>query len=128
AAAFNQLFGDSSVVTPRTPQTSPSTRPDGGGPRGLPAAYQQRVAQGTTIVVEEPATADRMLGRTTAERLKQGLNEFPDLVRDARLTLSELRETLDLADRNFRNLEGFTEPLGRNGEQIAQSITKGVEG
>jgi phospholipid/cholesterol/gamma-HCH transport system substrate-binding protein len=67
-------------------------------------------------------------GRQMRQRLRQGLYELPEVITDARTTLSETRSVLQSADRNFRNLEGFTQPLGERGPQIAQSIIDAVDG
>jgi phospholipid/cholesterol/gamma-HCH transport system substrate-binding protein len=67
-------------------------------------------------------------GRQMRQRLRQGLEELPDAVREARITMQEFRDVLESAEKNFKNLEGFTEPLGRNGEGIAQSIVEAIEG
>lgn len=129
AASFNELFGESMVDSPQMTPSAPPASPQGGGaPRGFQTVFNQLPGPNPTVLIEEDTSAEHVLGRTTAQRLKQGLNEFPELMRDARLTLQDMRETLDLADKNLRNIEGFTEPLGRNGEQIAQSIIEGVQG
>ncbi len=60
-------------------------------------------------------------GEEMRQRLRQGLNEFPDAIH-------EFRIVLESANKNFKNLEGFTEPLGRNGPKIANSIVKAVDG
>ena len=60
-------------------------------------------------------------GPELRRRLRQGLNELPDAIR-------EFRTTLELADRNLRNLEGFTEPLGQKGEAIADALIRAVDG
>ncbi len=62
------------------------------------------------------------------QRLRQGLNEVPDAVRDARVTMRNFNVVLDSANKNLQNLEGFTEPLGRKGESIAKAIIDSVEG
>jgi phospholipid/cholesterol/gamma-HCH transport system substrate-binding protein len=71
----------------------------------------------------------------------QTLNNFfgdPELmstVREARMTMNDVREVaekvqapIESIDRNLRNLEGFTEPLGRNGEQVAASLIDALKG
>jgi phospholipid/cholesterol/gamma-HCH transport system substrate-binding protein len=53
--------------------------------------------------------------------LKQTLNSLPDVIADLRNTVQGIGETVDTADRNLRNLEGLTKPLGeRGGEMVAQ--------
>jgi phospholipid/cholesterol/gamma-HCH transport system substrate-binding protein len=58
-----------------------------------------------------------------------------ELSREGRLTMQDVRQAADnisemsqLGSQNLRNLEGFTKPLGRNGEQIASSIIKALDG
>lgn len=62
------------------------------------------------------------------QRLREGLNEMPDAVREARITMQQFRQTLSLADKNLRNLEGFTEPLGQRGDEIANSLIEAIRG
>lgn len=66
--------------------------------------------------------------RNMRNRLRQGLNELPDAVREGRLTMQDFRGVLQSAEKNFRNLEGFTEPLGQKGARIADSIVAAGDG
>jgi phospholipid/cholesterol/gamma-HCH transport system substrate-binding protein len=111
AAAFNDILGEN-VATDQPSSQIPAT----GRPAAL-ANFQQQ--QPPDVVVELP---------TTRDRLKQALNELPDAVNEFRSTMRQFNEVLESADRNFTNLESFTEPLGRSGEQIANSIVQSVEG
>jgi phospholipid/cholesterol/gamma-HCH transport system substrate-binding protein len=67
-------------------------------------------------------------GQQLRRRVRQGLNELPDAVREARVTMQQFRGTLELANTNLRNLEGFTEPLGQKGEEIAAALIQAIEG
>jgi len=49
-------------------------------------------------------------------------------LQDLRSSLQGVREMASSASRNLKNLEGFTEPLGRNGEQVANSLIGALEG
>ena len=62
----------------------------------------------------------------------QTFNEFfgdPEIkstIREARMTMNDVREVataiqspIEAIDRNLKNLEGLTEPLGRNGQQVS---------
>jgi hypothetical protein len=71
--------------------------------------------------VQPPGVQPPVEGPELRRRLREGLNELPDAIR-------EFRQTLELADRNLRNLEGFTEPLGQKGEQIAEALIRAVDG
>jgi phospholipid/cholesterol/gamma-HCH transport system substrate-binding protein len=110
AAAFNEILGDNLLDEP-VPQGS---RPTNGTAASM-VKFQQ-----PEVVIQVP--------QTTRDRLKQALNELPDAVREARVTMQEFRVVLESANKNFKNLEGVTEPLGQRGEQIANSIVDAVEG
>jgi phospholipid/cholesterol/gamma-HCH transport system substrate-binding protein len=109
AAAFNEILGDNPLDDP-VPQGS---RPINGAAASM-VKFQQ-----PEVVIRVP---------TTRDRLKQALNELPDAVHEARITMQEFRVVLESANKNFRNLEGFTEPLGQRGNQIANSIVEAAEG
>lgn len=58
-------------------------------------------------------------------KLKSSLNSLPEVVdqakltlTDAQMTLAEFREASQHASKNLENLEGLTEPLGRDGEAL----------
>ena len=42
--------------------------------------------------------------------------------------MNDSRTVLQSAERNFKNLEAFTEPLGQKGPQVADTIVKAVDG
>lgn len=63
------------------------------------------------------------------QRLKGTLNELPETIADARLTMEQMRKSFEgfekvvgRADRNLDNLEKFTGPLGERGPAIAENI------
>jgi phospholipid/cholesterol/gamma-HCH transport system substrate-binding protein len=60
-------------------------------------------------------------GQLMRQRLREGLVELPEAIR-------EFRTVLQSADRNFRNLEGFTKPLGERGPEIANAMVAAVDG
>jgi phospholipid/cholesterol/gamma-HCH transport system substrate-binding protein len=62
------------------------------------------------------------------QRIRQGLDELPDAIHEFRVTLKDSRVVLQSAERNFKNLEAFTEPLGQKGPQVADAILKAVDG
>jgi phospholipid/cholesterol/gamma-HCH transport system substrate-binding protein len=47
---------------------------------------------------------------------------------DVRNVAQDIKAPIDAIDRNLKNLEGFTEPLGRNGAQVAKSLIEGLNG
>jgi phospholipid/cholesterol/gamma-HCH transport system substrate-binding protein len=109
ASSFNEILGDNVLDEP-VPQ---GARPSSGAAASM-VNFQQ-----PEVVIRVP---------TTRDRLKQALNELPDAVREARVTMQEFRVVLESANKNFRNLEGFTEPLGERGDEIANSIVDAVDG
>ena len=58
--------------------------------------------------------------------LKQTLNSLPDVINDLRTTVQGIGETVDTADRNLRNLEGLTKPLGERGEQMVAQVDRTI--
>ena len=66
---------------------------------------------------------NRILGdEAMQENLKTGLNDIPQVVKQARDTLTEIQIAVKHADRNLENLEGFTGPLGENGAVIVNRL------
>jgi len=62
-------------------------------------------------------------------KIRSSLDDFPQLVSDARETLAQARSTIDRfgsvgerADRNLANIEPFTAALGENGDEFAAEI------
>lgn len=54
--------------------------------------------------------------------LKQSINALPSVLDDLRSTVSGIGATIDSADRNLRNLEGLTKPLGDQGEAMVSRL------
>jgi phospholipid/cholesterol/gamma-HCH transport system substrate-binding protein len=94
----------------------------------------------------QPGRVPRLLDKSEAAlddvtRAAHALNDFfgdPDLrasAHDVRVTMGDFRAaTQDVrvvaaeAEKNLKNLEGFTEPLGRNGQKVAQAFIDSLEG
>jgi phospholipid/cholesterol/gamma-HCH transport system substrate-binding protein len=122
--AFNEIIGDVPVDGQQTveaqrfdtqPPFDPQQPVDVPPPIGQPPVVQPPLSQPPTD--GQPPIEGAELRR----RLRQGLSELPDAIR-------EFRMTLELADRNLRNLEGFTEALGQKGQSIADALIRAVEG
>lgn len=58
--------------------------------------------------------------------LRRSLKSLPEVMDQTRKALAGIQQTTRLADRNLRNLEGFTEPLGKRGEQMVGRIDQTV--
>jgi phospholipid/cholesterol/gamma-HCH transport system substrate-binding protein len=128
-SSINEILGDEPVSAqlPGNGQQTLNRQPLPNGqqsPAGQPTLNGQPPVNG-----QPPANGQQPIdGRQLRQRIRQGLNELPLAVREARITLQEFRVVLESANKNFKNLEGFTEPLGLRGEEIATSIVDTVEG
>jgi phospholipid/cholesterol/gamma-HCH transport system substrate-binding protein len=110
-ASVNEILGDEEVVMRQpldVPQGVNVSQPPGGP--------------------QPPTTQPPIDGRQMRQRIRQGLNELPDAIREMRITLQDFRTVLQSVERNSKNLEGLTEPLGEKGEGIANSIVEAVDG
>ena len=126
AAAFNEILGENLLDEPATQSAPPATQ---GVPPANQGARPSASIAASLVNFQQPDQAEIVIHvPTTRDRLKEALNELPDAVRDFRVTMQELRVVLDSANKNFRDLEGFTEPLGRNGDRIVNSILETTEG
>ena len=73
------------------------------------------------------ANINDVLGDQRArDSLKQTLTSLPDVITDLRTTVQGIGETVDTADRNLRNLEGLTKPLGERGEGMVAAIDQTI--
>jgi phospholipid/cholesterol/gamma-HCH transport system substrate-binding protein len=59
-------------------------------------------------------------------KIKETLDGLPNVIADLRTTVKGIGTTIDTADRNLRNLEGLTRPLGERGEGMVASIDKTI--
>jgi phospholipid/cholesterol/gamma-HCH transport system substrate-binding protein len=114
--AFNEILGD----TPSAPIPTNVARP--------PVNGQPPFNQQPPLNPVPPATLPPSNGQEMRRKLREGLNELPDAVRDMRATMNQFRVVLESAEKNFKNLEGFTEPLGQKGTDITTALLKAVNG
>ena len=128
-SAINQIIGDEPIddISPAAGQPAAFRQPLPNS-QSLPNAQPLPPGQQPPGSQQPPAGQPPIDGRELRLRLRQGLNELPDAVREARTAMQEFRVVLESANKNFQNLEGFTEPLGRRGEDIANSIVEAVDG
>jgi phospholipid/cholesterol/gamma-HCH transport system substrate-binding protein len=62
------------------------------------------------------------------QETQSALRETRITMRDFRQAINEIRNATAAAERNLKNLEGFTEPLGRQGEEVAAALIGSLEG
>jgi phospholipid/cholesterol/gamma-HCH transport system substrate-binding protein len=80
-------------------------------------------------------TIDDLVGdEELRERLKQSLEDLPNIFTDVRTTLQKTQETMAgfdrvsvRAERNLENLEKFTQPLGQRGEDLVAGIATSID-
>jgi phospholipid/cholesterol/gamma-HCH transport system substrate-binding protein len=60
----------------------------------------------------------------TKQNLKQTLADFPNIIKETREAIGGFKTTLETADRNLKNVEGLTKPLGQRGEQLVNNIDR----
>jgi phospholipid/cholesterol/gamma-HCH transport system substrate-binding protein len=58
------------------------------------------------------------------ENLRRSVEELPQLLSDTRGAMNTVRTTVESVDRNLRNLEGFTAPLGEKGGEIVDGVDR----
>ena len=69
---------------------------------------------------------DVMGDQKTRDNLKKMIDNLPALFEEGRNTLATIRTTVEGVDRNLRNLEGLTGPLGERGDQIVTRVDRAV--
>ncbi len=101
----------------------------GDGPGGVPTNVARPLnGQPPLNQQQPPASTQPPSGQEMRRKLRDGLNELPDAVRDMRATMNQFRVVLNSAEKNFKNLEGFTEPLGQKGTDITTALLRAVNG
>lgn len=58
--------------------------------------------------------------------LSRAIEELPRLMNDVSTTISGVKTTMQLADRNLTNLEGLTKPLGERGPSLVAGLDRAV--
>jgi hypothetical protein len=144
--SVNEIIGDDPLIAPQqgmtqpgvgqpnTPQPSISRRPvdpqtpNGQQPVDPQPPYNNQPAPGVQPGVPPGTQPGAPNGPQLRQRIRQGLDELPEAIHEFRVTLHDSREVLQSAERNFKNLESFTEPLGQKGPQVTDAILKAVDG
>ncbi|WP_442484330.1 MlaD family protein [Aeoliella sp. SH292] len=98
-----------------------------------------RLIDETTLTMQDfrrtTNNIDQMLGdEQLRQQMRTSMEEFPKLITDARATLQRAGQTLAnfdtviaSADRNMRNIEGITKPLGERGEELADLLISSID-
>lgn len=123
--SVNEIIGGEPLANVQPGVTTPPYNPQ--SPTGR-APINGQSPQTTPPGTQPPGTQLPPSGPQMRQKLRQGLDELPDAIHEFRQTMSDSRVVLQSADKNFRNLEKFTEPLGQKGPQVADAILKAVDG
>jgi phospholipid/cholesterol/gamma-HCH transport system substrate-binding protein len=121
--AMNEIIGD--LPEEAGPPTAIPTQPVRQPPVNSP---QQDFAPQPGLAPQPGVTPAPVEGQQLRRNLREGLNQLPEAVQEARQTMKELQQTLELANTNLRNLQEFTEPLGEKGAEFAATLTSAVRG
>ncbi len=60
------------------------------------------------------------------QRLKESINALPEVLTNLEKSVGGISSTIETADRNLRNLEGLSKPLGERGESMVKGIDKAI--
>ncbi len=60
------------------------------------------------------------------EKLRQSIEQMPELLRETRETVARMNQSFNLLDRNLQNVEGFTRPLGERGQSVITRLDESV--
>ena len=60
------------------------------------------------------------------DKIKAALDDLPAVMADLRKTVQGIGTTVDTADRNLRNLEGLTRPLGERGAGMVAQVDRTI--
>ncbi|MDG2384959.1 MAG: MlaD family protein [Pirellulaceae bacterium] len=75
----------------------------------------------TMIAVQDVVTDEELM-----LKLKQALDEVPQVLADTSNLIAGLSRVADEAEQNLVFLQGLTKPLGERGDEIASSLTKSL--
>ncbi|MGW8256949.1 MAG: MlaD family protein [Thermoguttaceae bacterium] len=65
--------------------------------------------------------------KETQKQLRTAMKQMPEMIKDAHDAVLKMRDTATVLDRNLRNIEGFTRPLGERGESLIGNLDRGTE-
>lgn len=114
--SLNDIIGDEPAGAPGPGVTPPS---------GQPPYRTQLPVNGAQA--QAPGVQPQVSGQQMRQRMRQGLDELPDAIHEFRATMGDSRVVLQSAEKNFKNLEGFTNALGERGPDVASALLRAVQ-
>ena len=80
-----------------------------------------------SVTKETFSNVNKMIGNEqTREQLARAVDELPLMLQDIRQVVGRMNDSFALVDRNLRNLEGFTEPLGQRGGDLVARVEQSL--
>lgn len=87
----------------------------------------KKTEQTLDLMQKSLASFDDVFGDETVRgKLRDAINGLPDLLTDMRGAMNTIGTTVESVDRNMRNLEGLTGPLGEKGADIVARTDRAV--
>ncbi len=83
----------------------------------------------TMKAIEQLAqNANDVLGdEVVRTQLKESVRQVPELMMEVRHTVDHMNQTMQLADNNLRNLEGFTAALDEHGASVLEQLDRSAD-
>ena len=82
-----------------------------------------RFDEAASTVSQLADSFDEIVGSEDVQiAIEQAVNQIPELFTNAQEVLDSLQSASDRAEKNLRNIEGLTEPIGEKGEQFVTTI------
>lgn len=66
---------------------------------------------------------NKMIGDDRSrEQIAKAIQQVPEIMTETRQVIARLDEAIGLVDKNLRNMEGFTQPLGERGPELVEKV------
>jgi phospholipid/cholesterol/gamma-HCH transport system substrate-binding protein len=75
----------------------------------------------------EVTLADISRAMQSMDGMTEAIQETRLTMKDSRVTLHEMQSAIESANRNLKNLEGLTQPLGESGESVAKAFLGSID-
>jgi phospholipid/cholesterol/gamma-HCH transport system substrate-binding protein len=123
-ANVNELLAEPEETPPAATQQGPTPdqQPDATRPIQPQASQPPRPGQPADTVIIEPPPGT-LTSRERGE-LRRAMRELPLVLQDARQAVQSIQRAAELAQKNLENLEGFTAPLSKQGDELFRNINQ----
>jgi len=88
----------------------------------------KRAGRALDAIERMASNANQLIGdEQTQAQLKQSIAQMPQVLEEIQTTIGGMQGVMASLDRNLRNIEDFTEPLGRNAPERMARIDHAIE-